>query len=44
MHNSSALVIQRVGGNCFSLVSRAFLQLQDQIHYTGEHIYYVETD
>ena len=44
MHNSSALVIQRVGENCFSLVSRAFSQLEDQIHYTGEHVYYVETD
>lgn len=43
-HNSSALVIQRVGGNRFSLASRAFSQLEDQIYYTGEHVYYVETD
>ena len=32
-HNLSASVIQRVGGNCSSLASKAFLQLKDQIDY-----------
>ena len=32
-HNSSASIIQRAGGNCSSLASRAFLQPEDQNHY-----------